>query len=185
MVKKSLFIGGITLSLIVTWMVISEESQEKFEISSKGVPDRNTEKQKNVVIIYDTVEKSSETEENNETEKIYVPEKYVETHAFDMQRKYEIALVNPNQKKDVLSSKYIKLYGMIGTSSFEMMVPEHIIHENHTVMLRIKNLETGVEDSTEATFLYELNNHNKMHTININPDAIYNFNYENKSVVLP
>lgn len=183
MVKKSLYISGAVVLFIVAFTVFSEKENIKY--SSEGAIERDIDTNREITIVYDNVEKSSLKDETNETENLYVPEKYVETHAFDMQREYEISLMNLNQKEGILSSRYIKLYGTIDKSSFEMLIPEHLVQENHDIMLRVRNLKTGVEESTEATFLSDITSKSKTYTIEINPDAIYDFKFKKESLLLP
>jgi hypothetical protein len=184
MVKKSLFVGGVVLSLFTVWTVLSDSDDKKIQIELNGVAKADT-LQEEIAIVYAQEEKSSQSLEDNESIAVYVPEKYVETHAFDMQHEYEIALVNPDQKEDDKSEGYVKLNGTIGRSSFTMRVPKKLLTQENSVMLRVKNLKTEVEETTPATFLYQMQDDKKMHTISINPDEIYNFEFKSESVVLP
>ena len=186
MIKKSLFVGGIGLSIFVAWMVIFDDPIEKNDnIPTKSDVANANHKKEDIAIVYDNEESSQEVDKEEE-KKIVVREKYVEANAFDRSGTYEIALINPDQEEGKIPHKYIRVDGTIDGNKFYLDVPLFLSQADASkVLLRIKNIKTDKVQSVEASFLDLLDKENQRHFMKINSNDIDNIDYHTSPSVLP
>ncbi len=185
MIKKSLFVGGIGLSLIVAWTVIFDDSIEDENIPIQSDFANANHKKEDVLIVYDN-EESSQEADKKEDKKLVVREKYVEANTFDKSGTYEIALINPDQEEGKIPNKYIRIDGTIDDNKFYLDVPQFLSQaDTSKVLLRIKNIKTDEVQSVEASFLDLLDQDNQRHFMKINSKNIDNIDYQIAPSVLP
>jgi len=113
-------------------------------------------------------------------------EKFLESSCIDGKRKFEIALINPNQDLSIKPKEYVNITGKIDGSTFNLKVPDYLITgDNSAVTLRIKDRKTDVVTSTPAYFLDDLRDNTQRHFVTINSNDIDNYEYKTTNRILP
>jgi len=141
------------------------------------------------------IKSSTVTDDGNEvlqntTKKIAQKrEKYLETRVFDQSKKFEIALINPNQDLSRNDGRYRNLQGKIDGQTFNLPVPLYLIEEGSgDVKLRIRNLETNERTSTTAAFIDDMtlpSMHTKLDINSQDPDNYQQINIEQLTPTRP
>jgi len=84
-------------------------------------------------------------------------EKYLESRTFDRSKKFEIALMNPNQDLTKDDGRFRNIQGKLDGESFTLAIPLHLIQDGSgDIKLRIRNLETNESSYTTAAFIDDM-----------------------------
>jgi hypothetical protein len=188
--NKNLTIGvGLFVSLIAIGAIFIGDNTDIKVMTPTVEADKKTKEVEleNASIEYEESNVNSTKQQKKRVVKkrhVKPKEKGLVTQTHDSSNKFEISIIDPNEKSRKKATRMITVRGKVEGKPYVLAVPDNLIGSGNEVTIRIKDIDNGTEQSVAASFIDELSLNKPAATLNLDPYS-GNYDFKQKNSILP